>query len=97
MKELNPLQKDFLETISSIQERCVQVALCQSNRDISLENKFYDITAQVIIDIMVVLDGYSNDKIGCLRIYSEKSGNSLKDSPYIELHDIVCEYLKGAD
>ena len=95
--ELNLLQKEFLETISSIQERCVQIALCQNNSDISLEDKFYDITAQVIIDIMTVLDGYSNDKIGRLKIYSEKTGGSLKDSPYIELHDIVCDYLKGAD
>lgn len=96
MEELNPLQKEFLKTLSHIQENCVQIALCQDDKDISLEDKLYDITAQVIIEIMVLIDGYSNDDIGRLQVYSEKLSGSLKDSPYVELHDIVCEYLKGA-
>lgn len=43
------------------------------------------------------IDGYGNSKIGRLKVTCEKTGESLKDNPYIELHDMVCNYLKGTD
>ena len=46
---------------------------------------------------MEVIDGYREQNIGRLKVTSEKTGESLKDAPYIELHDIVCDYLRGAD
>ena len=44
-----------------------------------------------------LIDGYCNQKIGKLKVTCEKSGESLKDNPHIELHDMVCNYLKGVD
>ncbi len=46
---------------------------------------------------MEMIDGYRNQKMGRLTVTCEKSGDRLKDDPYIELHDIVCNYLKGAE
>lgn len=94
--KLNEFQREFLETLADIQENCVQEALCQ-NSDEPLEDKYYDITSEVIIRIMEIIDGYYNQNIGKLKVTCEKSGESLKDNPYIELHDMVCNYLKGAD
>lgn len=94
--KLNEFQREFLETLADIQENCVQAALGQNN-DEPLKDKYYDITSEVIIRIMEIIDGYCNQNIGKLKVTCEKSGESLKDNPYIELHDMVCNYLKGTD
>lgn len=96
MKELNTLQKEFLEVLAAIQESCVQSALCKSDNR-TLEEALYDTTSDVIINIMEVIDGYANSNIGMLEVTCKKIGESLKEKPYIELHDIVCDYLKGAE
>lgn len=93
MKDLNTLQKGFLEALSAIQEKCVQTALC-TNGDGTLEEVLYDTTSDVIINIMEVLDGYASSNIGKLEVTCQKTGERLKENPYIELHDIVCDYLK---
>lgn len=96
MKNLNRFQKEFMETLADVQENCVQIALSQDDNQF-LENKYYEITSEIIIRIMEIIDGYSNPNIGRLTVTCEKSGESLKDNPYIELHDVVCNYLKGVD
>lgn len=92
MDNLNGFQKEFMETLADVQENCVQIALSQ-NDDQFLENKYYEITSE----IMEIIDGYGNPNIGRLTVTCDKSGESLKDNPYIELHDVVCNYLKGVD
>ncbi len=94
--KLNGFQREFLETLSDIQESCVQTALEQDDDEL-LKGKYYEITSDTIIRIMEIIDGYCNQNIGKLKVICEKSGESLKDIPYIELHDIVCNYLKGTD
>lgn len=96
MSNLSSFQKEFMETLADIQENCVQIALSQKGNQ-SLENSYYEITFETIIRIMELIDGYSNQNIGRLKVVCEKSGESLKDNPYIELHDVVCNYLKGVD
>ena len=61
------------------------------------EEEFYQLTAEVIIRIMEVIDGYANPKIGRLNVICEQNGKNLKKDPEIELHDVVCHYLKGAE
>ncbi len=94
MQELNPFQKRVMEALADIQDSCVQIALYQKN-DTSLEEKFYDLTADVIIEIMKLIDGYADAELGRLKITCEKTAANLKENPYIELHDTVCNYLKG--
>lgn len=100
MENLSGFQKEFMETLADIQENCVQIALSQKDNQ-SLESSYYDITSETIIRIMELIDGYSNrysnQNVGRLKVVCEKSGESLKDNPYIELHDVVCNYLKGVD
>ena len=94
MKELNAFQKKFMQEIADIQEETVQIALAE-NGDDSLQSDYYNITAEIIIRIMELLDGYRNDDMCKINIICEKNGEQLKDNPYIELHDVVCDYLKG--
>ncbi len=93
MKELNTFQKKFMQEIADIQEEPVQIALAE-NGDDSLQSDYYNITAETIIRIMELLDGYRSSNIGEVNITCEKTGDRLKNSPYIELHDVVCDYLK---
>ena len=94
--KLNGFQREFLETLSDIQESCVQTALEQDDDEL-LKGKYYEITSDTIIRIMEIIDGYCNQNIGKLKVICEKSGVSLNVIPYIVLHDIVCYYLKGTD
>lgn len=94
--KLNGFQREFLKTLADIQEGCVQTALGQDDDEL-IKGKYYEITSEVIIRIMEIIDGYWNQNIGKLNVTCEKSGESLKAAPYIELHDIVCNYLKGTD
>lgn len=94
MKEVNPLQDAFFTALASIQENCVQTALCQPD-DRPLEERLYDVTAEVLVRVMELLDGYGKAKTGRLQIISEQTGQRLKEEPCWELHDAVCSYLKG--
>lgn len=94
-KELNDFQKEFMETLANIQDTCVQIALCQKYENETLEDILYDVTSSVIIDILTEIDGYGNPNTGRLDVICRNTGETLKDNPYIELHDIVCNYLKG--
>ncbi len=89
MGNWNGFQKEFMKTLADIQENCVQMALSQNDNQ-SLEDKYYDITSEIIIR-------YGNPNIRKWKVTCEKTKESLKDNPYIELHDVVCNYLKGVD
>ena len=87
------ISKKFMQEIADIQEETVQIALAE-NGDDSLQSDYYNITAETIISIMELLDGYRSSDIGKVNITCEKTGDRLKNSPYIELHDVMCDYLK---
>lgn len=93
MREVNPLQLAFFTALASIQEECVQSALCQMP-DGPTEERLYDLTADVIIRVMELLDGYAAPETGRLQVVSEKMGCRLQEEPCLELHDEVCAYLK---
>ncbi len=94
MEELNPLQAAFLEAMGGIQEVCVQTALCQTG-EAPLEERFYDLAGEVIVRVMEVLDGCGSPKVGHPTVTCGETGSSLTDNPGIQLHDTVCDYLKG--
>ena len=95
MDWMNPTQREFLKMLGDIQEECVQSALCRKKTE-SLEEALYDVTAEVIVRILEAADGYRASGPR-LRIVREETGGSLREHPSIELHDAVCEYLKGAE
>lgn len=96
MEERNSLQAAFLAAMGDIQEVCVQTALCQA-QEVPLEERLYDLAGEVIVRVMEVLDGYGGPEIGRLRILCPETGGSLKEAPMIELHDAVCDYLRGME
>ena len=65
--KLNEFQREFLEALSDIQESCVQTALEQDDDEL-LKGKYYEITSDVIIRIMEIIDGYCNQNIGKLKV-----------------------------
>ena len=93
MEKINRFQKEFMESLSAIQEETVQIALLQKENK-SLESDYYQITGEVIVRMMELFDGYRNQNIGELKVYCEQLDEQLKESPCLELHDAVCEYLK---
>ena len=97
MSELNGFQKEFMHALAAIQEERVHISLCKNKGNQSLKNLLYDVTFDVIVSIMELFDGYANADIGELTVISEKSGDRLTDNPHIELHDVVCDYLKATE
>lgn len=49
MNNLNEFQQNFMKALSDIQETCVQQMILNQNDNQSLQDKYYDITSEVII------------------------------------------------
>lgn len=94
MKELNVFQIQFMKAITDIQEQCVIDALYGKHDYHSREKEMYSVTSEVIYRIMELIDGYGHSDIGKLDIVCEKTGERLKENPFVELHDVVCDYIK---
>lgn len=94
MKELNEFQIQFLKAISDIQEQCVSDALYGKHDYVSKEKEMYAVTSEIIYRIMELLDGYGRLNTRKLDIVCEKTGERLKENPFVELHDVVCDYIK---
>lgn len=94
MKELNVFQIQFMEAIADIQKQCVSDALYGKHDSASQEDEYYALTSEVIYRIMELIDGYRYFDVGKLDLICEKTGERLKENPFIELHDIVCDYIK---
>ena len=54
----------------------------------------FDVTHGMICDMMEMIDGYSSFTSDKLDIVNTKTGERLKQEPFIELHDAVCEFIK---
>ena len=91
MSNLNEFQKKFFQAMAKIQRDCVGEALCKKN--IPIEQLLYDISGNVIIEIMTLIDGYGviDSKMD---IINTENNQSMKTDPFIELHDAVCDYIK---
>lgn len=94
MEELNEFQIQFMKAMADVQEDCVSDALYGKHDYSSREEEMYALTSELICQIMAVIDGYGHSKIEKLDIVCEKAGQRLKENPFIELHDVVCDYIK---
>jgi len=90
----NTFQKEFLNALRSIQETSVATNLLKTDAGDSLEDRLYAVSADVIIGMMELLDGYSDACSEKLDIVRKADGANLREAPFIELHDAVCEYIK---
>ena len=82
----------FFEELSYIQEYCVNVALCNSKRYESDEERLRDITHEAIYRVMELIDGYACDLPKFMLINTE-TGEALNEE--IELHDKCVECLSN--
>lgn len=90
MNNLKIIQKDFFETLRSIQDTAVYQALEEYDKKDSLEDLLYNATYEVITSICEVLDGYTNDDMQ-LDLIDKNSNISLKEG--IQMHDVCSNYL----
>ena len=85
---MNEMQKRFFEHLAGIQETCVDVCMMQYNcNDEKVKSMLYDVTYEVITDIMELIDGYSSFSSNKHDIVNMVTGEHLKENPFIELHD----------
>lgn len=94
MNSISEIQKEFFETLSSIQETAIYTALAEYDKNDCLEDLLYNATYEAITDICELLDGYTSDKLQ-FDIIDKKSNQSLRTG--IELHDVCADYLKWED
>lgn len=88
---MDDVQKEFFETLSSIQDNAVYQALEEYNDKDGLEDLLYNATYEVIVSICELFDGYTNNQLQ-LDLIDKSSNNSLKAG--IQLHDACTNYLK---
>jgi len=94
---LNGYQKKFFHHIGAIQEAAVQTVMSRNGvaEDIeNMEDMLYDATHAVIMDMMVMIDGYSGFSNSKMDLINQDTAIGLKENPFIELHDAISEYIK---
>lgn len=89
----NKFQHEFFKYISDIQDDEVQIALSKYKNGDDIENLLLDVTYNVIVEIMTMIDGYYRDSTR-LDVINTETGDKLKENPFIELHDSICDYIK---
>ena len=94
MEGLNAFQIQFMRAIAGIQNQCVADALFGKHESTLRKDELYALTSETICRVMELIDGYGPFAIGKLDVICEKTGERLKENPSIELHDVVCDYIK---
>lgn len=94
MDKLNVFQIQFMKAVADIQESCVSGALGRKHDFPSRKEELYALTSEVIYRMMELIDGYGHLDVGKMDIICEKTGKRLKKDPFIELHDVIYDYLK---
>lgn len=89
----NSLQAHVLQTIADIQDEVVQIALCRYKPGDALENILYNVTGELICCLMEQLDDFS-DRPAKVALIDQKTGKSVKEKPFLMMHDVICDYLK---
>ena len=56
----NAYQKDFFEKLAYMQEETVQIALCKYKPGDDVEDLLYEVTYDILAELMTWIDGYGN-------------------------------------
>ena len=92
---MNELQKRFFEHLANIQETCVEACMIQHKcSDEQVRSMLYDVTYEVVTEIMELIDGYSRYSDNKHDIINMITGECLKVHPSIELHDKTEVFLR---
>ena len=90
-------KKKFFKHIADIQETCVEVCLIKHKKydDNEAREMLYDITYKFAVEIMEMIDGYSEYSQDKHDIINTVTGEHLKEKPSIELHDQLDGIMKA--
>lgn len=92
---MNDLQRKFFEYLAQIQKSCVETCMAEhKNDDEETKQMLYDVTYNVITEIMEMIDGYSAFSEQKHDILNTVTEERLKESPFIELHDQTEDFLR---
>ena len=93
--QLGKMQQQFFEHLASIQETCVEICMIQHKcNDEHVKSMLYDVTYEVVTEIMELIDGYSGYSDNKHDIINTVTGEHLKENPSIELHDQTEGFLR---
>ena len=90
-------KKKFFKHIADIQETCVEVCLIKHKKydDNEAREMLYDITYKFAVEILEMIDGYSEYSQDKHDIINTVTGEHLKEKPSIELHDQLDGIMKA--
>ena len=92
---MNELQQRFFEHLAGIQETCVEICMIQHKcNDEHVKSMLYDVTYEVVTEIMELIDGNSRYSDNKHDIINTVTGERLKENPSIELHDQTEGFLR---
>lgn len=92
---MNEFQRKFFEYLAQIQKSCIEICMVEhKNNDEETKHMLYDVTYQVITEIMVMIDGYSSFGKDKYDIINTVTKECLKEDPFIELHDQIEGFLR---
>ena len=93
---MNDMQKKFFKHIADIQETCVEICLSKHKKynDNEARAMLYNITYEFAVEIMEMIDGYSEYSHDKHDIINTVTGEHLKENPSIELHDQLDGIMK---
>lgn len=97
--DYNEYQKQFFEQIASLQETAVEITLGENKlyeheQCDEIRALLYDATGSVLVYLMELIDGYSNFSEDKLDIINSRTMQGVKENPFIELHDAICDFIK---
>lgn len=96
---MNNRQKKFAKYLSDVQEQVVESCMAEHNcTNEETRKMLYEATYDMAVGIMEAIDGYSSFSSDKYDIVNTVTDERLKENPFIELHDILEDYLKkGCD
>lgn len=97
--DYNEYQKQFFEHIAILQETAVEITLGENKlygheQCDEIRALLYDATGYVLVYLMELIDGYSNFSKDKLDIINSRTMQRVKENPFIELHDAICDFIK---
>lgn len=92
---MNDLQRNFFEYLAQIQKSCVDICMAEHKNDSKeTEQMLYEVTYNVITEIMEMIDGCSSFSECKHDIINTVTKEGLKENPFIQLHDQTETFLR---
>lgn len=85
-------RKEFFKILANIQEREVEIGYSNYMEGDDIENLLYDVTFNMIVDFMVLIDGYYDHSDLKVDLIDQETRIPIRKGT--ELHDDCVEYIK---